>query len=136
VRELHVADPVRYITLVLGVAVYVLTIRSIAVQLAPYATPVERVRRIVIVGWLAAAVIACVTAAFDRNPGAVILRHALPQSAVVSIGLLVVPARAARMAKAEGLPSPIAASLSWIVAAVVVGAVSVVLLGPGIAVKG
>ncbi len=132
IRYFHVTEPVRYSLIAVGVLVYVFSIRIISVAMAPFAHPRGRATTIVVAAWLAAGAIACATAAFDRNPASAILRHAAPQSLLLTLGLFFVPGRATGLSPSEGGDVAIAASIPWIVAAIIVGAVSMVYLGPGI----
>ena len=52
----------------------------------------------------------------------------------LSVGLLFVPARAARLALPEGGAVLVTFSWAWVGVAVIVGGASVALLGPGIAI--
>jgi len=133
VQEFHVSSLARYGLIAIGALSYVVTVQFIAAQMAPFARPVSRARTIVGTAWLTAGVIACATALLDANPAAAILRNAGPQSLLLSIGLLFVPARAARLS-CSSAASMLARSFPWILAATLVGAASIVFLGPGIAV--
>ena len=86
----HVSEPLRYGLIATGVALYMLSIRIVARAFLPFG-PSFRARRIVWTAWLKAGVFACITALFDRNPAAAILRSAAPQSLALSIGLLFLP---------------------------------------------
>ena len=133
-QELHVVEPIRYGMIAVGALVYVLTLRFIASVLAPFARPLSRARLIVGTAWLTAGAIACATAAFDHHPAAAILQRAAPQSFLLSIGILFVPRRSARLPTLGGAQATLDLSIPWIIAAVIFGAVSVVCLGPGIAI--
>lgn len=128
-RPFHVGDPFRYGLIAFGILAYLATIRVTAVQLAPFALPRARVTTIVLTAWLTAGAIACVTAAFDHDAGTTLFRRALGQSLGLSIGLLFVPARAARSASPDGGAAVLTRSLPWAIAATVVGAASIFLLG-------
>lgn len=133
-HQFQVAEPVRYGMIAVGALAYLLTVRAIAAQMAPFAHPPARARTIVLAAWLTAGAIACVTAAFDHNAVAAILRQAAPQSFLLSIGLLFVPAKAAKVSSSDGSAATIAFSMPWTVAAAIVGIVSILLLGPGVAI--
>jgi hypothetical protein len=133
-REFHVGGAVRYAMIAIGALVYVLTVQFIGSQLAPFAHPRARAMSIVVTAWLTAGAIACTTAVFDHHAAAAILRHAVPQSMLLSIGLLFVPARATRLASAADAAAPIAGSVRWILVAILIGAASLTFLGAGFAV--
>jgi hypothetical protein len=133
-QELHVVEPVRYGMMAVGSLVYVLTVRFIGSELVPFGHPLSRARIIVGTAWLSAGAIACATAAFDHYPAAAILRHAAPQSLLVSIGILFVPGRSARLSTSDEAQATLGLSIPWIIAAVIFGVVSIVCLGPGIAI--
>ena len=136
-HQFRVAEPIRYGMIAIGALAYVVTVRAIAAQMAPFAHPGARATTIALTAWLTAGAIACVTAAFDHHAGAAILRHAAPQSFVLSIGLLFVPARAARSSStgsSGGAAAALAFSVPWAATAVLVGAASILWLGPGVAI--
>ena len=133
-HQFHATEPVRYGMIAIGALAYVLIVRACAVQLAPFAHPRARARTIALTAWLTAGAIACATAAFDHNAGPTLLRHVVEQSLGLSIGLLFVPARAARAASPDGVEPVLAFSITWAAAAAIVGAASIILLGPGIAI--
>lgn len=130
-KQFHLTGLSRYGMIAVGIAGYLFTIRIVARQMTSFSFPSTRVRTIVGIAWVSAGIIAGVTAAFDHHAMAVMLRHALPQSLLSSIGLLFVPTR-------TGLSSTVDAatllplSLSWVVIAVLVGTASILLLGPGV----
>ena len=125
----QVSEPLRYALIATGIAVYMLSMRIVARVFRPFG-PSARARRMVWTVWLTAGVFACVTALFDRNPVAAILRNAAPQSMALSIGLLFLPRYMA--GTAEELP--IERRVSWLLAALVIAALSIWFLGPGFAV--
>ena len=133
-HQLHVTAPIRVAMIVVGSACYVVTVRASAVRLAPFAHPCARAWRIVLTAWLTAGALATATAAFDPSAGVVLLRHVLEQSLGLSIGLLFVPVRAARLALPERGAALVTFSWAWVGAAAIVGAASIALLGPGIAI--
>jgi hypothetical protein len=133
-HQYHVTEPIRYGMIAIGALAYILTVRASAVQMAPFAHPRTRARTITLTAWLTAGAIACATAAFDHNAGATLLRRVVEQSLGLSIGLLFVPARAARTAFPDGVEAVLTFSIPWTVAAAIVGAASILLLGPGIAI--
>lgn len=132
----HVSNPVRYGMIAFGAVAYFVTLRVFAIHMASLAHPVARAWKIVLTSWLMAGTIACATAAFDHNAVAAILRHAAPQSFLLSIGLLLLPTRAARISVPDGVAPPLAFSIPWIIVAVVVGVASIIFLGPGVAIGG
>jgi hypothetical protein len=89
---------------------------------------------IIVTAWLTAGAIACATAAFDPTVSALLFRHVLEQSLGLALGLLFVPWRAARLASADGEAAALSFSWPWVGAAAIVGAISIVLLGPGVAI--
>jgi len=133
-HQSHVAEPTRFGMIVAGALAYFMTVRAIAARMAPFARPRARISTIVVTAWLAAGAIACVTAAFDHDVITALLRNAAPQSLVLSIGLLFVPARAARLSFCGEPEAAVVFSIPWIAAATIVGAMSILLLGPGIAI--
>ena len=134
IQQYHVAEPVRYMMIVLGVALYTFAVRAVGHQLAPFAQPLVRARVIAVTAWGTAGGIAILTAALDHNASSVMLRGAVPQSLLLHIGLLSAPARAARSSPSDGASSYLDVSIPWIVTAVIVGGLSVACLGPGVAV--
>jgi hypothetical protein len=94
IQQYHVAEPVRYMMIVLGVALYTFAVRAVGHQLAPFAQPLVRARVIAVTAWVTAGGIAILTAALDHNASSVMLRGAVPQSLLLHIGLLFAPARA------------------------------------------
>lgn len=134
-RYFHAAEPVRYPMIAAGVLAYVWTVRTVAAQMAAFALPLARARKIVGAAWLTAGGIACATAANDPHAVAALLRHAVPQSLLLSIGLLFVPTRAARLASSVNAAMAIDFSVPWVVVAALVGVASILLLGPGVAVS-
>jgi hypothetical protein len=130
-QEFHVGGSLRYAMIAIGALLYVLTVQFVGSQMAPFAHPRIRAKTIVGTAWLTAGAIACGTAAFDHNAVAAIVRHAAPQSLLLSIGLLFVPARAARLASSDGAATTLSRSVPWIVVAIIIGAASMVLLGRG-----
>jgi hypothetical protein len=134
-HQYHIAEPIRYGMVAVGALAYIFTLRASAAQMSLFAHPRSRAQTIALTAWLTAGAIACATTVFDHNAGATLLRRALPQSLGLSIGLLFVPARAARMASPDGAQAILAFSIHWTVAAVIVAAASMLLLGPGIAIN-
>ncbi|HTC51095.1 MAG TPA: hypothetical protein VK700_04090 [Steroidobacteraceae bacterium] len=132
-QQFHIGGPVRSAMIALGALLYVLTVRFIGSQMAPFGHPRTRAKTIVATAWLTAGAIACATAAFDHNAAAAIVRHGAPQSLLLSIGLLFTPARAERLSSADGAAATLTCSVPWIVIAVFIGAASMVFLGPGFA---
>lgn len=125
----RVGAPLRYVLILIGLALYLLSVRLVARAAAPFG-PRARLRRIVWTAWLTAGMFACVTALFDRHPLPAILHYAAPQSLALSLGLLFLPRRAAGGAQAP----VIGRGLPWLIAALVVAAASIWLLGPGFAI--
>jgi hypothetical protein len=131
IQEFHIGRPGRYAIIAIGALLYVLTVRFIGSKMAPFAHPPTRAKAIVATTWLTAGAIACATAAFDHNAAATIVRHAAPQSLLLSIGLLFTPARAERLSSSYRAAPTITCSVAWIVIAIFFGAASMVFLGPG-----
>jgi len=134
-RQLHVSEPTRYLVVAFGVSAYLLTLRAVAVWLAPFAKSRRRATAIALTAWLAAGCLACVTAIFDHHATTAPLWHAVLQSLGTSLGLLFVPARAARLSSRGSAEPRLAFSIGWLIAAAVLSTLSVLLLGPGIAVR-
>jgi hypothetical protein len=132
-KEFQIGVPLRLCLIALGVVGYAVSIWCVAISVAGLALPRVRLSRIMWVCWLSAGAFACVTAMFDHHPVAAIVRHAAPQSFILAIGLLAVPAIPARPSAA--VASSIGFSARWIVAAAVTVAASIVLLGPGFAIS-
>jgi hypothetical protein len=132
-HQWHVSEPVRYALIVSGALGYLLTVRVTAARLVPFAHPQSRARNIVLTSWLTAGAIACATAAFAPHAWATIVQSAAPQSLLLSIGLLFVPARAGKLPSTGAVAAPIRFAASWTAAAALVGLASIVLLGPGFA---
>lgn len=132
-HQYGVSEPVRYAMIVIGASAYVVTVRATSLRMAPFAQPRSRVWTIVLTVWLTAGVIACATAIFDPNVSGTLMRHVLEQSLGLSIGLLFVPARAARLTSRDRVETVLPFSISWTMAAALVGAASIVFLGPGVA---
>jgi len=134
-KQLRINGIGQYAMVAAGIAGYLFTIRMVAKQLASFSIPVARVRIIVMVALISAGIIATVTAAFDPHATEAILRHALPQSLLSSIGLLFVPSRASRCSSSDDVANPVPFSLFWVITAALSALASVVLLGAGIAFK-
>ncbi len=133
-QQIHVTNPVRYGMIAVGLLAYFFIVRAVAGLMASFAHPPARVRTIVLTAWITAGMLACVTAAFDHHAGVAILRSAAPQSLLLSIGLLFVSGKAARTPYSGGRADALVVSVPWIAAATIVGAASILLLGPGIAI--
>lgn len=133
-HEIQASGALRWGAIALGCLVYFLAMVALFRAAAPFAATRERARRIMLVAWIAAGVIACATAALEHEPLSAILRHAAPQSLLVSIGLLFVPAGAARRFLSGNDASAITLSPAWIITAVLFAALSIRFLGPGVAV--
>jgi hypothetical protein len=128
------AQLLRYCMVAVGALGYLLAVRVIAIQMAPFAHPRARSWKIALTAWLSAGAIACATAAFDHNAGATLFRHVLEQSLGLSVGLLFVPTRAARVASPDSVQNVLTFSIPWAVTAAIVGAASILFLGPGVAI--
>ena len=100
--------------------------------MAHFSGPPGRARLIVVAAWLSAGAIACATAAFDPNGPVTVWRKALPQSLLLSIGLLSLPGRGRQIVPPPGSCPAIGISWGWIVAAVVLSVLSIAFLGPGV----
>jgi hypothetical protein len=125
----HVSEPLRYGLIALGIGLYTLSMRVVALMFRPFG-PSSRARRIVWTTWLTAGAFACITALLDRNPVAAILRSAAPQSMALSVALLFLPRYVASAAEEPVIQRRI----SWLIAALTTAAVSIGFLGPGFAV--
>ena len=118
----------RYGLAAVGIGLYRVAMHGVARLLAPFGA--ARIRRMVIVSWLSAGVLAAVTALRDAHPLPAVLHYALPQSLVLAIGLLFLP----RLATDTDTAPPLAFGVGWVAAAVAVAALSILFLGPGFAV--
>jgi len=125
----HVSEPLRYALIATGIGLYMLSMRIVARAFRPFG-PSARARRIVWTAWLTAGVFACITALFDRNPVAAILRSAAPQSLALSVGLLFLPRYVASVAEEPAIERRV----SWLVAAAIIATISIWFLGPGFAI--
>lgn len=125
-------EAMRYALISVGSIAYVLTTRALASELARFASPPSRARRIAVIAWIVGGNLACTTAAFDLHAATAVVQQAVPQSLLLSLGLLFAPARAARAAASVAQAGAVKFSVAWVAAAVVVAAGSIVLLGPGI----
>ncbi|HEX9140080.1 MAG TPA: hypothetical protein VF848_09835 [Steroidobacteraceae bacterium] len=132
--DFHVGAPGRYAAIVLGIALYLVTVRLVAAPLAAYAKPRARVTRLVLIALGSALLLAAATAVFDHRTPHALLRNAIPQAILLPIGLLFVPERAAGLASESPAAAPLAFSLSWLIGAALVAVVSIGLLGPGFAI--
>jgi hypothetical protein len=132
IKQFHISHLIRYAMIAAGIAGYLFTIHIVAKQMAPFASSHTRAKPIVVIAWITAGIIAVATAALDPNAAVVILRNALPQSMVLSAGLLVVSSKAARTPSID-VEKPLAFSARWIAIALLSGIASILLLGPGVA---
>jgi hypothetical protein len=123
-----IATPLRWVLAVAAAIGYHLVTRFVGTHLA--APDRSDARRVVLSAWLAAGAVACLTAAFAKPAISVIVQHALPQALGLSVGLLFVPAMAARRTRGPGLIVP--RSWSWILVAIACTALSMLALGPGL----
>jgi hypothetical protein len=131
IQQSGVGNVGRYALIAIGLIAYRLTIQLIARHTKPYASSESRVRSIMIICWISAGLIALATAIFDHNPANAIWHHALPQSMLLSIGLLFVPKYLTRIESIEQR-SAIKRSTTWIVTAAIMSIASIALLGRGI----
>src|SRR3569833_3199952 len=94
---LHVfngAPAARYCLVGAGALVYVMAARDLRTRLVRFARPPARAWLIVVAAWLSAGAIACATAVFDPHGPAAVWNKAVPQSLLLSIGLVFLPLRA------------------------------------------
>lgn len=131
-RYFCVQAPVRYGLLVFGFGVYWLTIRLLGAELAPFSSPQTRLTGLLRRAWVAAGLIACATAALDHPAVSFIFLRAIPQALLLPLGLLAVPALAARQAVPGKVAENLTYSMRWVLWAIAVGSASIALLGPGI----
>jgi hypothetical protein len=132
---LHVfnnAPAIRYSLLAAGALVYVMAVRYLRTRMAHFSGPPGRARLLVVAAWLSAGAIACATAVFDPNGPVTVWRKALPQSLLLSIGLLSLPGRGRQIVQPPQSCPAIGISWGWIVAAVVLSVSSIAFLGPGV----
>jgi len=134
---LHVfngAPAPRYFLIGAGVLVYVMAARYLRTRMANFARPPGRARVILFAAWLSAGAIACATAVFDSHGPGTVWYKAIPQSLLLSVGLLSL-ARVRQIEPPSQESPPIPGSRGWMTAAVVLCVLSIVLLGPGIGLK-
>ncbi len=134
---LHVfngAPAARYLLVGSGVLVYVMAARYLRTRMAHFACPPGRARLILFAAWLSAGAIACATAVFDSHGPGTVWYKAIPQSLLLSIGLLSLARVRQIEPPPEGCPA-IRISRGWMAAAVVLCVLSIVFLGPGIGLK-
>jgi hypothetical protein len=126
------APAVRFLLAAAGVLIYMMAARYLRTRMARFARPPGRARLIVVAAWLSAGAIACATAVFDPNGPGAVWHKALPQSLLLSFGLLSLPGRGRQIVPpADGCPA-IGVSWGWIAVAVLLSVLSMVLLGPGV----
>jgi len=118
----------RYALAAVSLGLYRIMMRWVARLLTPYGA--TRARRIVLAAWLTAGLLAAVTALRDAHPLPAILHYALPQSLVLSVGLLFLP----RLTVDGDTAPPLTFGTGWMAAALVVAGLSILFLGPGFAV--
>lgn len=134
-RQYGVPEPLRYGLLLAGCAGYALVVRRLIGELACFAAPPGRAFKLVYRAWLMAGLIACATALLDTHPAHAIFYQAAPQSMVLTLGLLLAPAPAARRALSVPTAAAIGFSLPWVVGAIAVAVASLLFLGPGTAIR-
>jgi len=117
-QHFHIPALVRYGLVAVGSVAYLVTIRLLAAQLAPFAFPRARVTTLLSGAWVAAGLVACATAALDHHPLTAIFYHAVPQALLLPLGLLAVPARAFRRAVPEAMAAALPFSWPWVIVAV------------------
>jgi hypothetical protein len=133
---LHVfsgAPAAPYVLAGAGAFLYVMVVRYLRTRMAHFTRAPNRARSILFAAWLSAGAIACATAVFDPHGPGTVWHKAIPQSLLLSVGLLSL-ARARQIGPPEDCPA-IRISRGWIVAAVVLSVSSIVFLGPGIGLK-
>lgn len=126
------APAVRYSLVAAGILVYVMAARYLRTRMARFARPPGRARLIVIAAWLSAGAIACATAVFDPNGPGAVWHKALPQSLLLSIGLLSLSRRDRQVGPAADSCPAVGISWGWIAIAVLLSVLSMVFLGPGV----
>ncbi len=131
-RYFRVPEAGWYALLAFGLAVYLGTVRLLSTQLAFFAWPRARLNALVFVAWVAAGLIAGTTALLDQQAEGAVLYRALPQALLLPLGLLFVPGYASRRATPANAAGRLHFSGPWVAAALLVGAASILLLGPGI----
>ncbi|MES1196773.1 MAG: hypothetical protein ABUL58_07500 [Steroidobacter sp.] len=132
IQQFGIADIWRYALIVAGLIAYRLTIQLIAKRFAPYATAKSRVQQIAFISWISAGLLALLTASFDHHPANAIWHYALPQSMLLSLGLLFIPGRIKHFLPSETGGTAITYSRYWTVMALLTAVMSIALLGPGI----
>jgi len=128
IKSFHLSEPLRYALILVGIVLYIFSMRIVKHLLRPFGPP-ARAKRIVWMAWVTAGIFACLTALFDPHRWHEIPQHAAPQSLALSVGLLFVP----KYLRSSG-EVPIVRRTPWLLAAVVVAVASLVFLGPGFAI--
>ena len=129
----------RTLLVVVGAVVYYLSMSAVVRELRriPGRSSDRRLRRFIWIPYLAAGLLACCAGALNRTmaPG-VALGLAAASSFGAGFGMLRLPELQHRVAIRAPLPgSYVKRSVAWVVAAIVVGAGFVLVLGPGIGVR-
>jgi hypothetical protein len=135
IKQLSINDLCRYSMVVVGILIYIITIRIIANLITPFAQLSVRVKIIVAITWIAAGVIAIATAVFDAHPLTALLQSAVPQSLLLAIGLLFLPRAALEFSVKKKVALPIEFSFAWVGAAAIIAILSILFLGPGFSVS-
>jgi hypothetical protein len=122
----------------LSVISYSLSLRLLAVMIRPFCgseTPeaLTRLRRITMIPYLSATVAACLAGAFNPGGWTLLLAAALPSAAAAAFGFICLEYFSAVRVSDSSVPAEaIPRSYGWILAAVLVLAIFVGVLGPGI----
>jgi len=132
IQQHHIGDVWRYLIAALSLLSYRFTIRLIGANISRLSLSASRARRIMLTSWIAAGLLATLTALFDHHPVNALLHYALPQSMLLSLGLLFVPRYIRPFPESANPGETIQCSKAWIIAAMPIVLVSIALLGPGI----
>jgi len=130
-HRFSIGAPGRYGLIAVGALCYFVTYFFAAAGMVNLSHPRARARRIILIVWLTAGVTACATAALDHDAVRALLLQAMPQSFLLSIGLLWVPARAASRSTNTSPAAAVSFSVRWVIGAAIVGVASILVLGPG-----
>ena len=130
-HRFSIGAPGRYGLIAVGALCYFVTYFFAAAGMVNLSHPRARARRIILIVWLTAGVTACATAALDHDAVRALLLQAIPQSFLLSIGLLWVPARAASRSTNTSPAAAVSFSVRWVIGAAIVGVASILVLGPG-----
>jgi hypothetical protein len=122
----------RTLLVVFSVISYYLSLRLIAVEIRPFGGSDARLRRITLIPYLAAVVVAGLAGAFNPQGWTTIFTAALPSAGAAAGFTQMDHFRAAHSSEPSLQAKIITRSAGWIVTSVIVGTFFVLVLGPGI----